>query len=171
MTPPRVRWLARVLPSLIDSATAEADLRGYTVDIRSARGPDGVSIDYYLMHRKGAHRGPTADDPAGVWWLRRQRRPELFLLSFRGGWKSWFDRGGAFAIAAVRGGGERGGAWHLAGAGKNKKKMFDDFATVAKALERSGFTDPAHLGITGHSNGGILTSGAVFCGRISSAPR
>jgi prolyl oligopeptidase len=39
--------------------------------------------------------------------------------------------------------------------------MFDDFATVARALEHSGFTDPAHLGITGHSNGGILTSGAI----------
>jgi prolyl oligopeptidase len=43
----------------------------------------------------------------------------------------------------------------------NKKKMFDDFATVARALETSGFTDPAHLGITGHSNGGILTAGAI----------
>ena len=73
MTPPRVRWLDRGAPVLIDSATAEADLRDYTVDIRSARGADGVSIDYYLMHRKGRHRGPTADDPAGYGGFRGER--------------------------------------------------------------------------------------------------
>jgi len=161
MTPPRVRWLARGAPVLIDSAAAEADLRGYTVDIRSARGSDGVSIDYYLMHKTGTHRGPTPTILQGYGGFGVSDDPSYFCCHFGASWKSWFDRGGAFAIAAVRGGGERGGEWHLAGAGMNKKKMFDDFATVAEALESSGFTDPAHLGITGHSNGGILTSGAI----------
>jgi len=161
MTPPRVRWLASGAPVLVDSAPAEADLRGYTVDIRSARGSDGVSIDYYLMHEKGAHSGPTPTILQGYGGFGVSDDPSYFCCHFGASWKSWFDRGGAFAIAAVRGGGERGGAWHLAGAGMNKKKMFDDFATVARALESSGFTDPAHLGITGHSNGGTLTSGAV----------
>ena len=161
MTPPRVRWLARGAPVLIDRATAEADLHDYTVDIRSARGSDGVRIDYYLMHKRDPHRGPTPTILQGYGGFGVSDDPSYFCCRFGAGWKSWFDRGGAFAIAAVRGGGERGGAWHLAGAGMNKKTMFDDFATVAKALERSAFTDPAHLGITGHSNGGILTSGAI----------
>jgi prolyl oligopeptidase len=87
--------------------------------------------------------------------------PSYFCCRFGASWKSWFDRGGAFAVAAVRGGGERGGAWHLAGAGAHKKTMFDDFNAVAQTLEPSGFTDRAHLGITGHSNGGVLPSGAV----------
>jgi prolyl oligopeptidase len=160
-TPPRVRWLTRGTPVLIDSAAPEADLRGYTVDIRSARGSDGVSIDYYLMHKTGAHSGPTPTILQGYGGFGVSDDPSYFCCHFGASWKSWFDRGGAFAIAAVRGGGERGGEWHLAGAGMNKKKMFDDFATVASALERSGFTDAAHLGITGHSNGGILTSGAM----------
>lgn len=161
MMPPRIRWLAGSAPVVIDSATAEADLRGYTVDIGSARGSDGVSIDYYLMHTARAHSGPTPTILQGYGGFGVSDDPSYFCCHFGASWKSWFDRGGAFAIAAVRGGGERGGAWHLAGAGRNKKKMFDDFATVARDLEHSGFTDPAHLGITGHSNGGILTSGAV----------
>lgn len=161
MTPPRIRWLARGTPVLVDSAQAESDLRGYTVDIRSARGSDGVSIDYYLMHRAGAHPGPTPTVLQGYGGFGVSDDPSYFCCHFGASWKSWFDRGGAFAVAAVRGGGERGGEWHVAGAGMNKKKMFDDFATVAKDLERSGFTDPAHLGITGHSNGGTLTSGTV----------
>ena len=160
-TPPRVRWLARGAPVPIDSAAPEADLRGYTVDVGSARGSDGVAIDYYLMHKIGTHHGPTPTILQGYGGFGVSDDPSYFCCHFGASWKSWFDRGGAFAIAAVRGGGERGGEWHLAGAGMNKKKMFDDFATVAKALERSGFTDAAHLGITGHSNGGILTSGAV----------
>lgn len=161
MTPPRVRLLTRSAPVLIDSAAAEADLRDYTVDIRSARGSDGVSVDYYLMHKTGRHSGPTPTILQGYGGFGVSDDPSYFCCHFGASWKSWFDHGGAFAIAAVRGGGERGGEWHLAGAGMNKKKMFDDFATVAEALERSGFTDPSHLGITGHSNGGILTSGAV----------
>lgn len=161
MTPPRVRWLARRAPVVVDSAAGEADLHGYTVDIRSARGSDGVSIDYYLMHRSAAHRGPTPTILQGYGGFGVSDDPSYFCCHFGASWKSWFDRGGAFAVAAVRGGGERGGEWHLAGAGKNKKKMFDDFATVARDLQHSGFTDPAHLGITGHSNGGILTSGAI----------
>lgn len=161
MTPPRVRWLASGAPVVIDGAPAEADLRAYTVDIKSARGPDGVSVDYYLMHRAGAHPGPTPTILQGYGGFGVSDDPTYFCCHFGAGWKSWFDRGGAFAIAAVRGGGERGGEWHLAGAGMNKKKMFDDFATVARDLEHSGFTDPAHLGITGHSNGGTLTSGAT----------
>lgn len=161
MTPPRVLWLARGAPVLIDSAGPEADLRSYTVDIRSARGSDGVPIDYYLMHRKGTHRGPTPTILQGYGGFDVSDDPIYFCCKFGASWKSWFDRGGAFAIAAVRGGGERGGAWHLAGTGMNKKKMFDDFATVAEDLERSGFTDAAHLGITGASNGGLLTAGAI----------
>ncbi len=160
-TPPRVRRLGRGAPVRIDSAAPEADLRDYTVEIGSARGSDGVSIDYYLMHKKGARGGPTPTILQGYGGFGVSDDPSYFCCHFGASWKSWFDRGGAFAIAAVRGGGERGGEWHLAGAGMNKKKMFDDFATVATALERSGFTDAAHLGITGHSNGGILTSGAI----------
>jgi prolyl oligopeptidase len=160
-SPPRIRYLNHGQPVLVDSATPEADLKGYTVEIKSARAADGVSVDYYLMHKVGSHTGPTPTILQGYGGFGVSNDPSYFFCRFGASWKSWFDRGGAFAVAAVRGGGERGGAWHLAGAGSHKKMMFDDFDTVAQTLESSGFTDRAHLGITGHSNGGVLTSGAV----------
>jgi prolyl oligopeptidase len=161
LVPPRVRRLTHDQPVLVDSAKPEADLSGYTVDIKSARAGDGVSVSYYLMHKSGAHRGPTPTILQGYGGFGVSDDPAYFCCHFGASWKSWFDRGGALAIAAVRGGGERGGAWHLAGAGAHKKTMFDDFNAVAEALETSGVTDHAHLGITGHSNGGILTAGAI----------
>lgn len=161
LVPPRVRRLIHDQPVLVDSAWPEADLGGYTVEIKSAPAADGVSVDYYLMHKSGAHPGPTPTILQGYGGFGVSDDPDYFCCHLGASWKSWFDRGGAFAIAAVRGGGERGGPWHLAGAGVHKKTMFDDFNTVAAALEASGFTDPAHLGITGHSNGGILTAGAI----------
>lgn len=161
ITAPQERYLGAGAPVLAGRATQEADLSNYEVEIRSARGSDGVIIDYYLMHRKGAASGPTPTILQGYGGFGVSNDPTYFCCHLGASWKSWFDRGGAFAMAAVRGGGERGGAWHLAGAGVNKKKMFDDFSTVAEALERSGFTTPAHLGIIGHSNGGVLVSGAT----------
>jgi prolyl oligopeptidase len=161
LMPPQVRRFVHDQPALVDAAKPAADLRGYTVDIRSARASDGQQVDYYLMSKSGSGSGPTPTILHGYGGFGVSDDPAYFCCHFGASWKSWFDRGGAFAIAAVRGGGERGGAWHLAGAGAHKKTMFDDFNTVAAALESSGFTDPAHLGITGHSNGGVLTAGAV----------
>ena len=161
LVPPRVRRLMHDRPVVVDSAKPEADLSAYTVDIKAARAADGVSVNYYLMHKIGAHNGPTPTILHGYGGFGVSDDPNYFCCRFGASWKSWFDRGGALAIAAVRGGGERGGAWHLAGAGAHKKTMFDDFNSVAETLERSGFTDHTHLGITGHSNGGVLTSGAI----------
>ncbi|WP_447763621.1 prolyl oligopeptidase family serine peptidase [Sphingopyxis panaciterrae] len=161
-TPPQVRYLGSTAPLLVDSATPEGSLNGYTVDIRSARTSDGENIDYYLLYKKGrAGGGATPTILQGYGGFGVSNDPQYLCCHLGASWKSWFDRGGALAMAAVRGGGERGGAWHLGGAGANKKTMFDDFAAVAEDLEKTGFTTPAHLGITGHSNGGILTAGAI----------
>lgn len=161
LMPPQVRRWAHDRAVMLDSARPEADLSGYTVEIKSARAGDGESVNYYLMRRVAARTGPTPTILQGYGGFGVSDDPSYFCCRFGASWKSWFERGGAFAIAAVRGGGERGGAWHFAGAGKHKKTMFDDFSAVAESLETSGFTDHGHLGITGHSNGGTLTSGAV----------
>jgi prolyl oligopeptidase len=160
--PPRVSIAeGSAKPLLLDSQKPFMDLSGYVVDIRSARSNDGVSIDYYFMHRHGAQSGHTPTILQGYGGFGVTNAPSYFGYHLGAGWKTWYDRGGAFVAAAVRGGGERGGAWHLAGAGAHKKQMFDDFNAVAEDLERTGVTDPAHLGITGHSNGGMLVSGAM----------
>jgi prolyl oligopeptidase len=63
-------------------------------------------------------------------------------------------------VANIRGGGEFGPAWHQAALKANKQRSYDDFIAVAEDLIRRRITSPAHLGIQGGSNGGLLV-GAV----------
>ncbi len=78
--------------------------------------------------------------------------------------KLWLERGGAFAIANIRGGGEFGPNWHKAAKKENRQRAFDDFIAVAEDLIESKVTDRKHLGIMGGSNGGLLV-GATFTQR------
>lgn len=74
---------------------------------------------------------------------------------------AWVETGGAFAVAVLRGGGEYGQAWHLAGCGQHKQRVFDDFAAAARELVRAGVTQPSLLIADGRSNGGLLVGAAV----------
>jgi len=71
----------------------------------------------------------------------------------------WLDRGGVFALAHVRGGGERGEAWHLAGMKTTKQHTIDDFVACAQYLIDKRYTSPTHLAIEGTSAGGIAVGG------------
>ncbi len=73
----------------------------------------------------------------------------------------WLERGGVYVLANIRGGGEFGPAWHRAGLKENRQRIYDDFAAVSEALIREKVTSPAHLGIMGGSNGGLLMGVAL----------
>ncbi|MFA7895173.1 S9 family peptidase [Pseudomonas putida] len=74
---------------------------------------------------------------------------------------SLLERGVAFAIAHVRGGGELGEAWYRAGKQEHKRNTFSDFIACAEHLINAGVTSPATLAISGGSAGGLLI-GAVL---------
>ena len=76
----------------------------------------------------------------------------------------WLDAGGIFAVANLRGGGEFGEAWHLAGNLTKKQAVFDDMIGVAEHLVSRGYTKPEHLAAIGGSNGGLLM-GAILTQR------
>jgi len=69
---------------------------------------------------------------------------------------AWLEHGGVLAYANIRGGNENGQDWHAQGQKLHKQNVLDDFHAAAMALLDSGWTDRAHLGILGGSNGGLL---------------
>ncbi len=89
---------------------------------------------------------------------------------------AWVEAGGAYAIAALRGGGEEGEDWHRAGMLDRKQNVFDDFHAAAEHLIATGVTTPGQLAASGGSNGGLLVGAAVtqrpalFAAAICSAP-
>ncbi len=156
-------------PPLFDASTMTAD----QFWVESA---DGTEIPYFLIHRKDAKSPvPTILYAYGGFQLSN------FPWYWNDGYKpldagqAWISRGAAVAVANIRGGGEFGPAWHEAALKYHRQRAFDDFKAAAEDLIHRGFTDPAHLGIVGASNGGLLVSavmvqqpdlfGAVVCQR------
>jgi prolyl oligopeptidase len=73
----------------------------------------------------------------------------------------WFDRGGVFVVANIRGGGEFGEEWHKAGNLTKKQNVFDDFAASAEYLVQQKWTRPEKLALLGGSNGGLLMGAMI----------
>ena len=76
--------------------------------------------------------------------------------SFRATNRVLLDQGVIIVVANLRGGGEFGESWHLAGNLTKKQNVFDDFAAALRHLIDHGYTSPEHLAIMGGSNGGLL---------------
>src|SRR6476646_3657716 len=73
----------------------------------------------------------------------------------------WFDRGGGWVVANIRGGVEFGEDWHKAGNLTKKQSVFDDFAAAAQYLINEKWTRPEKLAILGGSNGGLLMGAMI----------
>ena len=113
---------------------------------------DGTRVPMFLVMRKGLKlNGHTPVLLTGYGGFNVSLTPEFSKTIF-----PWLDRGGIFAMANLRGGGEFGEDWHRAGMLDKKQNVFDDFIAAAEYLQKEGYTDKEHLAIRGGSNGGLL---------------
>jgi len=118
---------------------------------------DGTTIPVTLVYRKTTTlngRNPTILVAYGSYGVTLSPSFDPALLA-------WLEKGGIFAIAHVRGGGEFGLAWHMAGMRAQKLNTILDFIAVSQFLASYGFTNPAKLAAMGEGAGAIPVAGAM----------
>jgi prolyl oligopeptidase len=122
-----------------------------------ATSKDGTKIPLNVLSRKGIKRdgnNPTLLYAYGGYGISMS--PNFDFTR-----KLWFDRGGVYVVANIRGGGEFGEEWHKAGNLTKKQNVFDDFAAAADYLIKENYTRPGKLAIQGGSNGGLLMGAMI----------
>jgi prolyl oligopeptidase len=140
---------------------ASFDASGMRAEQLFAQSRDGTRVPYFVVWPKGAKadgNNPTLLYGYGGFQI------SLEPWYSRGMGAAWYSRGGVLVVANIRGGGEFGPRWHQAAMRADKQRSYDDFIAVAEDLIARQVTSPAHLGIEGGSNGGLLV-GAVMVQR------
>ena len=149
---------------LVDGASGKAqqiktllpkfDASALAVEQHEAASSDGTKIPYFIVHRKDI----KLDGSTPTWMYAYGGFESSLTPGYRATMgKLWLERGGAFVLANIRGGGEFGPRWHEAGLSTRRQLVYDDFAAVARDLIDRKITSPRRLGIEGGSNGGLLT--------------
>lgn len=148
-------------PAVLKTSPSYFDPAGATVEQYEAVSKDGTKIPYFIVKPKGMKAdGSTATLLTGYGGFQVPRLPAY--LGSTG--KLWVEKGGAYVLANLRGGGEFGPQWHQTAIRENKQRTWDDFIAVGEDLVKRGFTSPEHLGIQGGSQGGLLV-GTFFTQR------
>ncbi len=133
------------------------DFADASVERVFATSKDGTRVPVTVLHSKGMKAdgsNPTILYGYGGYGI--SSTPNFSPMR-----RLWLDYGGVFAVAGIRGGGEYGEPWHVAGMLTKKQNVFDDFAAAMQMLVDEKITRPDRLAIMGGSNGG-LTMGAAL---------
>jgi prolyl oligopeptidase len=118
---------------------------------------DGTKVPLFITHRKGMKL--DGNNPTllyGYGGFNVSLTPFFSVVQ-----AVWMDLGGVLVVANLRGGGEYGEEWHLAGTRLKKQAVFDDFIAAAEWLIANKYTSPRRLAIQGGSNGGLLVGACM----------
>ena len=118
---------------------------------------DGTRIPMFIVYKKGMEKnGKNPTDLYSYGGFNISLKPSFSSVRI-----AWLEAGGIFAMPNIRGGGEYGEKWHLAGTQLNKQNVFDDFAAAAEYLKKNNYTSTPYLAISGRSNGGLLVGATM----------
>lgn len=137
--------------------TPDEDLTDVQVSEVKVPSHDGTLVPLSIIHRRGLKfdgSHPTLLNGYGAYGISQTPGSGPML-------RAWVERGGVYAVAHVRGGGEYGEEWHRGGFQETKPNTWKDFIACAEYLIRQKYTAPRHLGGLGISAGGILMGRAI----------
>lgn len=118
---------------------------------------DGTKIPMFLTYKKDLKK--SGKNPVLLYGYGG------FNISLNPGFSTmrlpFLENGGIYAQVNLRGGGEYGEEWHVAGTKMQKQNVFDDFIAAAEYLIREKYTTPQKIAIMGGSNGGLLVGASL----------
>ena len=118
---------------------------------------DGTKVPMMITHKKGITlNGKNPTILYGYGGFNISLNPSFSIAN-----AVWMEQGGIYAVPNLRGGGEYGKKWHLAGTKMQKQNVFDDFIAAAEYLIESKYTSSDYLAIRGGSNGGLLVGATM----------
>jgi prolyl oligopeptidase len=127
-----------------------------SVEVKAKSG-DGTLVPLSIVYRRDLTldgNNPTLLEGYGSYGITQDPGFNPALLA-------WLERGGVFAVAHIRGGGEYGEDWHLGGQKLSKQNTIADFIACGEYLVQQKYTSPAKLAAQGGSAGGITVGGAI----------
>jgi prolyl oligopeptidase len=118
---------------------------------------DGTKVPMIITYKKGTVlNGKNPTILYGYGGFNISLTPSFSVVN-----ATWMALGGVYAVPNLRGGGEYGKEWHIAGTQLQKQNVFDDFIAAAEFLIDEGYTSPEYLAIRGGSNGGLLVGATM----------
>jgi prolyl oligopeptidase len=133
------------------------DFSGVEVGRVKAKSYDGTMIPLTILYKRGfKHDGKhrTVLEGYGAYGFS-------VMPIFNPVFIPWLEQGGVYAFPHIRGGGEYGREWHLAGFQKTKPNSWKDYLACAEYLVREAYTSPRYLAASGGSAGALVIGNAI----------
>ncbi|PWN36814.1 alpha/beta-hydrolase [Meira miltonrushii] len=128
----------------------------YDTEQMEAISKDGTKVPYFLVR----HRNRPSNTSSSIWLHGYGAYGDIDNLFWDERYFSWLQAGTGrgFVWAGLRGGGDKGEEWHIAGKNRNKPKTFDDMVAIAQDLIKRKLVNKGQINLEGNSAGGLMSA-------------